>query len=467
MASLTRPSSYTGKNLKWSASVHAVNESASVEKTSKFTNATERLALGMQGKLSLVFDHTLVRRVKTERSYGRSRESCKARLIVVKSKYGGYVVTIFEEAHTHPMTTPRGRHLLKSHRLFFGVDQLVAQQLISVNVSTHQQYDILATQAGGIENVGFTQQDMYNSNRDRRMKIKGHDGEMLFDHFMNEQEKKSKITRCFWADAISRQSYKFYGDAVIFDTTYNTNRYCMIFAPIMGVNNHGQTIIFSRAFLSDETTDSFIWLFREFLRAMPSDAPKIIITDQDPAMTKDISEALPNTFHRYCSWNILNKFSDKPECILHHQQFRECVCDFESRDEFDLKWKIIVENNGLNEDTWLQSIFNIRSKWVPAYVNHIFSCGMSSSQRAESGHAFFKRSARFDLMVDNDGVEISIDNFLIGKHSALFQRYSHVIDKVILSDEASQIFCEALDSFIERIKPLLHGAEEVLLLKLV
>ncbi|KAI5349020.1 hypothetical protein L3X38_001907 [Prunus dulcis] len=179
-------------------------------------------------------------------------------------------------------------------------------------------------------------------------------------------------------------------------------------------------------------------------------------------MTKAISEALPNTFHRYCSWHILNKFSDKPECTLHYQQFRECVWDSESRDEFDLRWKRIVENSGLNEDTWLQSIFNIRSKWVPAYVNHIFSCGMPSSQRAESGHAFFKRYARSDLVVDNDGVEISVDNSLIGKRSALFQRYSNVIDKVILSDEASQIFCEALDSLIERIKPLLHGAEEVL-----
>ncbi|XP_021805771.1 protein FAR-RED IMPAIRED RESPONSE 1-like [Prunus avium] len=347
---------------------------------------------------------------------------------------------------------------------------------------------------------------------------------------------------------------------------------------------------------------------------MPLRMSKIIITDQDPAMTKAISEALPNTFHRYCSWHILNKFSDKPECILHYQQFRECVWDSESRDEFDLRWKRIVEDSGLNEDTWLQSIFNIRSKWVPAYVNHIFSCGMSSSQRAESGHAFFKRyvsknnslvdfmvqfnrgllhqrhlelmadhtdinekaktkcpimmdrqmaniytrtyfykfqdqlwesycnnvelieenathctykvvhmddkkkkrnrlivydkyadfascschmfeslgipcshtlaylhkirqlhelpdqyilkrwtrSARSDLVVDNDGVVISVDKSLIGKRSALFQRYSNVIDKVILSDEASQIFCEALDSLIERIKPLLHGAEEVL-----
>ena len=45
----------------------------------------------------------------------------------------------------------------------------------------------------------------------------------------------------------------FFGDVVIFDTTYNTNRYGMIFAPLTGVNHHGQTIIFGCGFLSDET----------------------------------------------------------------------------------------------------------------------------------------------------------------------------------------------------------------------
>lgn len=61
-----------------------------------------------------------------KRRRGVGKESCKAWLIVVKSKYGGYVVTIFEEAHIHPMTTPRRHHLLKSHRQISGVDQLVA-----------------------------------------------------------------------------------------------------------------------------------------------------------------------------------------------------------------------------------------------------------------------------------------------------------------------------------------------------
>ncbi|XP_073037914.1 protein FAR1-RELATED SEQUENCE 5-like [Primulina eburnea] len=45
-------------------------------------------------------------------------------------------------------------------------------------------------------------------------------------------------------------------------------------------------------------------------------------------------------------------------------------------------------------------MFELRHKWVPAYFNHIFSAGMSSSQRSESSHAFFKRyiSSKNSLM---------------------------------------------------------------------
>ncbi|KAK3204279.1 hypothetical protein Dsin_018325 [Dipteronia sinensis] len=58
---------------------------------------------------------------------------------------------------------------------------------------------------------------------------------------------------------------------------------------ISGVNNHGQTIVFACAFLREETTNSFIWLFEQFKKAMPGGAPKMIITDQDLAMMKAIS----------------------------------------------------------------------------------------------------------------------------------------------------------------------------------
>ena len=74
----------------------------------------------------------------------------------------------------------------------------------------------------------------------------------------------------------------------------------MIFASFIAGNNHGQTTVFACSFLSDETTESFVWLFEQFKNVMSCDLPKMIIIDQDPAITKAISETLPNTFHRYC-----------------------------------------------------------------------------------------------------------------------------------------------------------------------
>ena len=39
----------------------------------------------------------------------------------------------------------------------------------------------------------------------------------------------------------------------------------------------------------------------------------------------------------------------------------------------------------------VNSIFDLRHNWFPAYYKHVFSAGMSSSQRVKSSHAFFKQ----------------------------------------------------------------------------
>nr|XP_011468636.1 PREDICTED: protein FAR1-RELATED SEQUENCE 5-like [Fragaria vesca subsp. vesca] len=344
---------------------------------------------------------------RKKRKRNQTRQNCKAKIVVLKrAPIGKYVVTIFVEGHNHPLTTPRRKHLTKIHRDVSSVHKSLSKQLTAVNVPPCKQFDFLGVNSGGLENIGCLQQDIYNHRRDCRKEVKGHDGDMLHEYFLHEKEKdpsfsfkieadnENMITHIFWADAISRRSYKFYGDVVIFDTTYNTNAYSLIFAPLVGVNNHGQTIILACAFLSNETTGSFTWFFKEFLKAMPGDAPRMIITDQDPAMTKAISEVLPQTFHRYCSWHILNKFSEKidPGKYSHYyDQFQDCIWNSENRDEFDARWTTIVENSGLSDNGWLKIMYDIQSTWVPAYVNHMFSAGMSSSQRAESGHVFYKR----------------------------------------------------------------------------
>ncbi|BBN68349.1 hypothetical protein Prudu_388S000300 [Prunus dulcis] len=204
-------------------------------------------------------------------------------------------------------------------------------------------------------------------------------------------------------DATSRRAYGFYGDVVVFDTTFNTNRYDLTFAPMLGVNNHGQTIVLACAFLSKETTESFVWMFEEFKKAMPGGEPKTIITDQDAAMAIAISIAFPTTFHRLCIWHITSKFSVKlPHSAYkeYWREFQKAIWDTDNKDEFDAKWNIVVTKAGLTDHPWLSSMFDLRESWVPAYARQFFAAGMSSSQRAEGSHGFFKQyiSRRNSLM---------------------------------------------------------------------
>ncbi|CAL2276905.1 unnamed protein product [Prunus armeniaca] len=233
-----------------------------------------------------------------KRQRGISRCNCKAKIVVVKTHGSkNYTISLFAEGHNHKMT-PSGRmHLLRSHRRISDSTKVLTKQLGSVNIPINQK-------------------DMYNLECSVNEKLRNHDVELVTEYFMAEQKKNeafyfkiegdgdNRFSRCFWADATSRRAYGFYGDVVVFDTTFNTNRYDLTFAPMLGVNNHGQTIVLACAFLSKETTESFIWMFEEFKKAMPGGEPKTIITDQDTAMSRAISIAFPTTFHRFCIWHI-------------------------------------------------------------------------------------------------------------------------------------------------------------------
>ncbi|XP_021721481.1 protein FAR-RED IMPAIRED RESPONSE 1-like [Chenopodium quinoa] len=103
----------------------------------------------------------------------------------------------------------------------------------------------------------------------------------FFDHCMDEHQ---RLTRVFWADAISRKKYSLFCDMITFDTTFDTNKYSMVFAPFTGVDNHGKCVTFGIGLLEKEDIESFEWLFETFLKAMNNCQPACIMTDQNPAM---------------------------------------------------------------------------------------------------------------------------------------------------------------------------------------
>jgi zinc finger SWIM domain-containing protein 3 len=88
------------------------------------------------------------------------------------------------------------------------------------------------------------------------------------------------ITNIFWADAKMVADYKSYGYVVGFDTTYRKLNDGRPLGLLVGVNNHKKTTVFGAALLYDETTESFIWLFRKFLKVMSGKKPQTILTDE-------------------------------------------------------------------------------------------------------------------------------------------------------------------------------------------
>lgn len=109
--------------------------------------------------------------------------------------------------------------------------------------------------------------------------------------------------------------YDLYGVFISFDTIFSTNMYNLPFAPIVGINGHGSNIIFCCAPLEDQTTETFEWVFRIFVEVMNGKKPKIIMTDQDAATKKAISDFMPDVIHRLCIWHVMKNIKEKCGCL--------------------------------------------------------------------------------------------------------------------------------------------------------
>ncbi|KAF7120004.1 hypothetical protein RHSIM_Rhsim13G0132100 [Rhododendron simsii] len=75
----------------------------------------------------------------------------------------------------------------------------------------------------------------------------------------------------------------------------------------------------------------------------------------------------------------------------HYDEFKQCIWNSESPEEFEAKWADVVQKANLSSNEWLKDMYEIRERWIPAYMKHIFSAHMTSSQRAEISHSFFKK----------------------------------------------------------------------------
>ncbi|KAK9689918.1 hypothetical protein RND81_09G090800 [Saponaria officinalis] len=148
--------------------------------------------------------------------------------------------------------------------------------------------------AARYNNVGASENDFKNFVRDMKKKC-----EKIF-YFNFQVDDNNRLCRVFWTDTINIKNYLLFGDMMSVDSTYRTNKYNMVFVPFTGVDHQKRCVNFGAGLLAHEDIDSFEWLFNSFLEAMEGHQPKVIITDQDPAMKTAIAEIFTEASHRLC-----------------------------------------------------------------------------------------------------------------------------------------------------------------------
>ncbi|XP_062197292.1 protein FAR1-RELATED SEQUENCE 9-like [Phragmites australis] len=149
------------------------------------------------------------------------------------------------------------------------------------------------------------------------------------------------------------------------------------------------------AFLRDEKTPSFVWLFQTFLEAMKGKALLNIITDQDAAMRSAIEHVFPLANHRNCRWHIMNKAAGTVGPLLKEDkeledEFKDCINYSIMSEEFEAKWQAMIQKHGLQDNKHFKYLYSIRQSFVPVYYMHCFFPFFQSMQRSEGFNTMLK-----------------------------------------------------------------------------
>ncbi|KAM1914089.1 hypothetical protein ACFX14_001945 [Malus domestica] len=279
-----------------------------------------------------------------------TRTGCLAHVIITRQPDSKYRVTQFEEQHNHDNINPS-----------------IAQMLPPQRESSVPQAADLVEDFGPLSKLAF---DLMS----RRPRIRESADSFSFDfdnHLQSERTRDTKegevdtddkVSNIFWADDNMVSDYEHFGDVVV---------------------------IFSAALLYDGTVQSFEWLFQTFLETMSGKKPKVIHTDQDPALVEAINSVLPETDHRICTWQMCHSSLKH----LHHvvedteafaNDFTSCIYDHKDEDDFVRAWGDMLDNYGLRKNDWLKWMFREREKWAVVYDRNTFFVDMKGSHLVES-----------------------------------------------------------------------------------
>lgn len=203
------------------------------------------------------------------------------------------------------------------------------------------------------------------------------------------------LKHVFWIDARARAACGYFGDVIFVDNTYLTNKYEIPLVVFVGVNHHCQTVVLGCGLLGGETTESYIWLLRTWLKCTCGCSPQTIITDRCKTLRSAIAEVFPRSLHRYGISHIMRKVPEKLGGLRNYdairKHFNKAVYETQKVGEFEAAWRLMIQHFGVADHEWLRSVFEDRARWAPVYLKDTFFAGMSTARPTEILHPFFEK----------------------------------------------------------------------------
>ncbi|XP_076925741.1 protein FAR1-RELATED SEQUENCE 5-like [Bidens hawaiensis] len=341
-------------------------------------------------------------------------------------------------------------HFVRSNRKLTHVQEDILYELSILNLGPVKEFNILRTKYGGFEEVGASKDDCKNFKQRLNCFIGEFDAEMVVQRLSGKKRcndefsfaytvnDNGELTRLFWADEISKKNYLAFGDVIAFDATFKTNKYKMVFVPFTAIDNHCRNITIGAGLLSSESIESYTWLLKVFLDSFGV-APKVVVTDQDPAMKQAIA----------------SKLADKVDVTLcNNEDFKWKICDIVWTDsisqfEFETKWQLIMKEYDLESNKWLIDNFDMRYDWIPAYYRDEPLYGlMHTTSRLESENHFFCQVSNSQLSLVEffrffDSMEIQRHNCRKNDYDT---RYTHpeLVSESPIEQEAELMYTRAI-----------------------
>ncbi|KAI3855487.1 hypothetical protein MKX03_004344, partial [Papaver bracteatum] len=328
------------------------------------------------------------------------RTNCKAKFSARLCEDEKWMISVVALEHNHLNSPSKSRHL-RGHK---SIDTATKKKVLvndKAGIRMCNIYGALAVEGGGYESLPYDEKTLRNMvAREKKLELGEGDATSLLNHFINMQNRDPNffyrmeidemggLKNVFWADNRCTEAYKEFGEVVTFDTTYLTNKYAIPFAPFVGVNHHGQSILFGCGLLSNEENKTFSWLFRSWLDCMNGIAPQGIIIDQCSAMKWSVEVVIKDTKHRWCLWHIMKKI---PEKLRRYENYlrikcrmKKAVYDTQCPAEFEQHWSDMLQKyESLKHTKWLNKLYEEKHRWVPCFVKTTFWAGMSITQRSE------------------------------------------------------------------------------------